>query len=381
MDNRVVLTGCANYDPEVVAEAFDRLFDPIGGLDWVKPGMRVAVKVNFVLAKSPEKAATTHPALVKELCRRLVEHGAEVTVGDSPGGPYNKAALETVYLATGMRTILETGAKLNEDFTDQEVCPPDAETIHSFRGISFLEQADAIVDFCKLKTHALMGYTGACKNMFGGIAGLYKTECHYRFPTHAQFASMLVDLCEYYKPVLSICDGVLAMEGNGPSFGDPRPMGVLAASFNPHALDLACCDLIGLQAGQVPTLAEAVRRGLCPETTDQLEIYGDPELFRVHDFKLQPLGDIQFVRNHNGIVYSFIKHFVTTRPVAGQECVGCGKCAAVCPEKAIVIHNRRPQINHRKCVSCFCCVEFCPQGTMRPFEPFTLRLLHKARKN
>ena len=381
MDNRVVITECENYEASVVAEAFDRLLDPIGGLDWVKPGMKVAVKVNFVLPKSPDKAATTHPALVKELCRRMIERGAEVTVGDSPGGPYNRAALEAVYLATGMRTVLETGAKLNEDFTDQEVIPPDAETIHSFRGISFLEQADAIVDFCKLKTHALMGYTGACKNMFGGIAGLYKTECHYRFPTHTQFASMLVDLCEYYKPVLSICDGVLAMEGNGPSFGDPRQMSVLAASLNPHALDLLCCDLIGLRPEQVPTLTEAKRRGLCPDNVSGLQIYGDPEPFRVSDFKLQPLGDIQFVKNHNGVVYSFIKHFVMTRPVAGANCVGCGKCASVCPEKAIVIRKKRPVIDRRSCVSCFCCVEFCPQGTMKPYEPFPLRLLHKARKN
>ena len=89
MDNRVVITECENYEASVVAEAFDRLLDPIGGLDWVKPGMKVAVKVNFVLPKSPDKAATTHPALVKELCRRMIERGAEVTVGDSPGGPYN----------------------------------------------------------------------------------------------------------------------------------------------------------------------------------------------------------------------------------------------------------------------------------------------------
>jgi uncharacterized protein (DUF362 family) len=88
--------------------------------------------------------------------------------------------------------------------------------------------------------------------MFGGIAGLHKSECHYRFPTHEQFASMLVDLCEYYKPRLSICDGVMAMEGNGPSFGDPRHLGVLLASFNPHASTLRPAASSALTPGECP---------------------------------------------------------------------------------------------------------------------------------
>ncbi|MBQ2146242.1 MAG: DUF362 domain-containing protein [Oscillospiraceae bacterium] len=85
-DNIVALATCESYEPETVSRAFDELLGPLGGLDWVEPGMRVAVKVNFVLPKEPEKAATTHPDLVRELCRRLIEKGADVVVGDSPGG-------------------------------------------------------------------------------------------------------------------------------------------------------------------------------------------------------------------------------------------------------------------------------------------------------
>ena len=96
-DNRVALATCESYEPETVSRAFDELLGPVGGLDWVEPGMKIAIKVNFVLPKEPEKAATTHPALVRELCRRLTAKGADVVVGDSPGGLFSKAALENTY--------------------------------------------------------------------------------------------------------------------------------------------------------------------------------------------------------------------------------------------------------------------------------------------
>ena len=380
MDKRVVVTGCDSYEEGQVSRAFDRLLGPIGALDWVTPGMRIAVKVNFVLPKAPEKAATTHPALVRELCRRLIARGAQVVVGDSPGGVFSRPVLESTYRVTGMTAVLDTGARLNDDFTEREVRPEGALVLNSFYGVGFLLDADAIIDFCKLKTHALMGYTGACKNMFGGIAGLHKSECHYRFPNHGQFASMLVDLCEYFKPRLSICDGVLAMEGNGPSFGEPRHLGVLLASFNAHALDLAACRIIGLDAGGVPTLREAVSRGLCPATVEDLELTGDIESFRVGDFKLQPLGDMRFWGVRSNFFNDLMKPFVTTRPRPDENCIGCGKCAQVCPEKAISIAKGRPKIDRKKCISCFCCGEFCPQGAMKPYEPLLLRTMHRAGK-
>jgi len=376
-DSRVALAACESYDRKTVSGAFDELLEPIGGLDWVEPGMKIAVKVNFVLPKEPEKAATTHPALVRELCRRLAEKGADVVVGDSPGGLFSKPALENTYKVTRMTEILDTGARLNDDFTEREVHPEGAKVLNSFWGVSFLLDADAIIDFCKLKTHGLMGYTGACKNMFGGIAGLHKSECHYRFPNHAQFAAMLVDLCQYYKPRLSICDGVLAMEGNGPSFGDPRNLGVLLASFNPHALDLAACHIIGLGVQDIPTLNEAFSRGLIPEKAEELEVYGDIERYRVSDFRHQPLGDIRFYFIHNKVFYDLARPFVTTRPKPGDNCIGCGKCASVCPEKAIKIVKGKPKIDRKKCISCFCCGEFCPQGAMKPYEPLFLRMIRK----
>ena len=380
MDKRVSIAGCEDYEEASVETALDELFAPLGALDWVKPGMRIAIKANMVIARTPDKAATPHPVIARALTKRLVARGAEVVLGDSPGGPFSRALLESYYRITKLNSITEAGGTLNYDFGETVVKVPQGKVIDEFFCCDFLLKADAIIDLCKLKTHGLMGFTGACKNMFGGVTGVHKAEYHYRFPEHGQFASMLVDICEFFKPTLSICDGVVAMEGNGPSMGDPRHMGVLLASFNPHALDLAASYIIGFNAQDIPTLSDAVSRGLIPEYAHDLTVYGDMDAFRVTDFKHQPLGDIQIFGLKAQWFSDLAKALIVRRPVADSNCIGCGKCMEACPARAIVMKEKRPKIDRKKCISCFCCGEFCPAGAMKVYEPPLARMLHAAQR-
>ena len=71
----VSIVPCPNYEPETARRALAAVLEPLGGLDWVKPGMKIAVKANLVARMKPETAAATHPALVTELCRMLTERG------------------------------------------------------------------------------------------------------------------------------------------------------------------------------------------------------------------------------------------------------------------------------------------------------------------
>ena len=102
---------------------------------------------------------------------------------------------------------------------------------------AYLAKADAIIDLCKLKTHGMMGLTYAIKYFFGSIPGTVKPEFHYRYPRAEDFANVLVDLYEYSKSRLCICDAVVGMEGNGPTQGTPREIGCLIASRNGHMID------------------------------------------------------------------------------------------------------------------------------------------------
>ena len=79
----VSVVACDAYDPEGAKAALRELLSPLGGLDFVKAGDRVIIKANLITFLKPDKAATTHPTDL------LVERGAAVIIGDSPGGPFS----------------------------------------------------------------------------------------------------------------------------------------------------------------------------------------------------------------------------------------------------------------------------------------------------
>ena len=378
MNCEVSIARCESYDPQAVKQALIDALEPIGGLDWVMPGMKIAIKVNLLMPAKPEKAATVHPQVAFALCELLAEKGARVVVGDSPGGPYNGAYLSAVYGGTGMRQVLEAGAVLNDDYSIANIDYPEAVAAKEFQLTNYLIKADAVIDLCKIKTHALMSYTGACKNLFGAIPGMRKSEFHYRFNTHEMFANMLVDVCEYCKPRLSIADGIVAMEGNGPSGGTPRLMGAILASMNPHALDLAGAHLMNLTSDDVPTLRAAHRRGLVPGSVSGLTVFGDLASFVIPDFLLTPKHDVKLWGSKNETLAKLFSVMFASRPrVAREHCTGCGECKKVCPASAITFVEKRAKIDDKKCIRCFCCQEFCPQGVITVHRPLVARMLNK----
>lgn len=362
----VAIVRCADY--AAVEEPLRQALELAGGLDWVQPGMKVALKVNLVSGGKPDSAITTHPALVAALARLLVARGAEVRVGDSPGGLYTAAFLNHIYAASGMTAVEETGARLNRDFSQREVLFPEGKTLRAFQYTAWLDWADAVINVCKLKTHGMMGMSCAAKNLFGVVPGTLKPEYHFRHSHPDDFADMILDLDDYVRPRMNVCDAVVGMEGNGPTAGTPRAVGAVLAARNPHALDLACAHIIGIRPGDVPTLAAAQRRGYIPDSAAALEIAG--ELFCVPGYRLiQQRSSIEFMQALPGplgpLAGKVMRRFLRARPAVDKAaCVGCEQCARLCPAHAIQMRRARPHIDRRACIACFCCQEFCPKGAM-----------------
>lgn len=380
----VSIVSCPEYSREHCRHALEEVLAPLGGLDWVKRGMTIAIKVNLVSAMKPETAATTHPELLCALVELLKERGAAVIIGDSPGGLYTEAFVERVYKITDMYQAEAAGAELNRDFSQRSAECPEAVVAKSIQYTAWLDRADAIINFSKLKTHGMMSMSNAAKNLFGVIPGTMKPEYHFRFPDPRDFARMIVDIDEHFKPVLSITDAVVGMEGNGPTSGTPRRIGAVLAAKSPHKLDLACTRVLGLRREDVPTLEAALERGLIPERVEELEISGNLEAFAVPDFQNIPARNSHLFRNKSKgiwgeLIGKGLQAALSSSPqVKKEECIGCGHCAKVCPAKAITMVEKLPKIDRHSCIRCFCCQEFCPKGAMKVKRTAIAKLLNRT---
>ncbi len=361
MENRVFIAKCGSYGNADVSEAVGRIFEWCGGVDFLlSRGKKILIKPNLLMAREPEGATTTHPAVVAEVASRLVSAGASVTIADSPGGAFGERELERVYSACGMTGAAErSGATLNRDFSSQRVDAEYGGVKRSFDVISAALEADAIICIAKMKTHMLAHFTGAVKNMYGVMAGYNKSVMHARHPSADRFCAMVVDLCCAVTPIFSFIDGVEGMDGKGPSGGRVRQANVIIASRSPYAADLAAMDYCGLDWKRAPVHKAAVKGGLVCATPIELEMSGECGMKLAPPFA--PPMQSAFPWNLlTKMPVKFGRAKVQPLPVFTQKCVGCGDCAAVCPQKAIRIENRRAHLDAEKCIRCYCCHELCP---------------------
>ena len=202
-----------SYDPAVVQAAVDRHFELLHLDELIPKEGKITIKPNLLLKRRPEEGTTTHPALVEAVVRRIQKvSNAQITLADSPGGPFTKQALEGIYRASGMEEVAKkTGAVLNYDVGSTHIPNPEGKLCKAFDLINPIAEADFIVSICKLKSHCMTGLSGGVKNLFGCIPGLTKPEFHWRYPEERNFCGMLLDLCGTVKPEITFVDAVVSI--------------------------------------------------------------------------------------------------------------------------------------------------------------------------
>jgi uncharacterized protein (DUF362 family) len=231
--NKVHITECPDYEYEKVEQAVTACFEAMPEMkEKLFKGARVLVKTNLVMRKSPEEAVTTHPIVIEAIVRYLQCLGCIPIIGDSPGGPFNEWNLKGVYKAAGMIAVAEkTACEINYDTSVIEVQNERAKLLKSMQIIKIAHDVDFVISAAKLKTHGMMTYTGAVKNLFGVIPGILKADYHLKMNNTANFAEHLVDICEYINPVFSIIDAIEGMEGDGPTAGVKKHVGIGRCCF------------------------------------------------------------------------------------------------------------------------------------------------------
>ena len=375
----VAAVECSSYERGLVKESVARAFELLGGAGAVvSPGESVFVKVNGLLPAAPEKAVTTHPEVLRAVVEQLMTVTPQVTIGDSPGGVYNKTMLTRVYEKCGFTAVAEeTGAGLNTDFSVRQKKVPEAKKMKSFTLCGAMIEADRLVSVSKFKTHLQMNITGAIKNVFGVVPGLTKFNYHSKYNTDDDFADLLVDVVLAARPSFHVIDAVDGMDGNGPRAGDIKRMGIIAAGRDAFALDELMMALIGIPPSANKPLGAAIKRGLVSGDAGELRVLGDRlEAMRVEGFRLPVKKDI--TARLPSFLTSAVAARLSIRPRPDPEvCTGCRKCEEICPEGAISVVDGAARVDLSKCIRCYCCHELCEHDAIELERPLLLRLANR----
>ncbi len=361
----VSLAKHTSYDQESLLTAIRSLLAPLGGMEqFVQPGGRVLLKPNLVFGRPPEKAINTHPEILRAVAVLAREAGAgSIAVGDSPGfGSCRQAAKAAGY----MEIVDELGLELVE-FTPVEQTDRSRSFVRLELAKELLE-ADTIINLPKLKTHGQMLMTLAVKNMFGAVPGARKLQWHYRAGRdRLLFAKAINEIAMSVKPHLSIMDGIIGMDGLGPSAGNPNPIGMLAAASDPWAMDAVIMDIVGMERSELYTLASAELYG--PFEWQQAHTVGEdvaalrPARWNVPEMRTLHMHG-SFIERKLPSVAKYLRSRISPRPVAKPSCTACGYCVAICPAKAMRIEDKKVRIDDAMCIRCYCCHELCQHDGM-----------------
>lgn len=300
----VSLIRAESYNMVELRRSLEVLLEPLGGMAaFVQPGDRVLLKPNLLTGARPTKECVTRPEIVYCVARMVQEAGGKPFLGDGPA--FGSAA--GVARANGYTPLIEELGLPIVEFHGQRY-----ETVsQDFNHLLLCKEAmdaDVIINLPKVKSHVQLTLTMGVKNLFGCVPGKMKAWWHMEAgKSRDRFGTMLVETARAIDPDLTILDGIIGHEGNGPSNGEPRPLGILGASSQVFALDRAVVNILQADPATIPTVAASYRLGVCPELEAIHFPHLHPSELQIADWRLpESLMPIDFGMPR--IVQSTFKH-------------------------------------------------------------------------
>jgi len=383
--SKVSLIKCTSYEQDQLSDSIKKAINLIGGLDSIlKRDAKVFIKLNLVGPFDKDKGITTHPEFVKAVIKEVKKFTNNITVGDNPAvrdqihtlkkcGIYNILVEENVKILDQSKiiTIHNSNSKIYPDFDVTEE----------------MMTCDLLINLPKLKTHSLAYMTVCEKNFFGTIYGLNKSAWHVKANNPLEFGSAMNDLygailetlSKNNSKILNICDGILGLEGEGPSTGGkPKYANAILCSLDAVSLDAVACKLVNLDNNKIFITNIAAERGYGENDLNKIEIIGN----QLSDFNINfeapkdSMGNVAL----RILKFKFIRNLVLEHPkINPNKCIKCGECVKICPPKTMTIEKGKyPKLQKIKCIRCWCCQEVCPQNAIEKSKrPLIGRILIK----
>lgn len=262
MKPTVSLLRATSYDLTELRAALEALLEPLGGISSiVKPGDRVLLKPNLLTGARPGKECVTRPEIAYCVAKMVQEAGGKPFLGDSPA--FGSAL--GVAKASGYLELTESLNLPIVEFKGKRYETVGEEFNHLLLCKQAIE-ADVVINLPKVKSHMQLTVTMGVKNLFGCVPGKMKAWWHMEAgKDQSRFGTMLVETARTIDPDLTIVDGIIGHEGNGPSGGEPKDLGILGASRDIFSLDRAIVDILQVDPNTVPTIVASQRLGLCSD--------------------------------------------------------------------------------------------------------------------
>ena len=344
----------------------------------------ILLKPNLNNDMSALTGGTTDLRILVAVIKSLQERGYNnILIGDGP----NTGAFHSKINVFSRLKITDLAKKFDVktiDFNHAPSVEVDL-TTNKAKVAKICLDCDFLINLPKIKTHTEAALSMSLKNLIGCFSGFQKREIH------ENFFENIIEMNKIIKPDFHIIDGLVAMEGDGPSTGTPRSLGVIEAGTNPFILDLFCAKMIGFDYNEVPYLKLAADKNFITKT--QLEHFNKLELKQI-SLKKPKLGllaklllrnffiKLRYTKLLDPIFSSdivikillslnirqdlFIKEEATINKIYMEEerCDNCGKCLDFCPLGLTVTS---PQFNFGKseCIKCLYCFFVCPRDAIK----------------
>ncbi len=326
----VVKTGSLKGNPEFLGGRFVRYDEDIellkvkiaetvalavGSIDAVvKEGETVLIKPNLAFQAPPESFSVVDPRIIEALVSYLKESSKakEVWVGDNPSLGLHVGRARPAFEAAGMKAAAERGGADRVIYFDEEelveVDIPGAKVFKKASIFKPLLEADRVINLPKMKTHLAGIVTLGIKNWQGVIPNVHPSG-QQQDVHRLDLGQKCADLLRVREADLTLVDGLIAMEGQGPHAGSPVEMNLLIAGARTVAVDAVAAHIMGFETVEVPAIRIAATDGLGVREMDEIEVAGTP-ISEVRKFFKRPMNDpTGLIRGINVIVQ--------------QTCPGC----------------------------------------------------------